>query len=109
MSKDLALGYYGIPFNSPAFKLANVCGDYLEKIPSQDKLALIALIAAWVANDDESYGFPEAMQSCDMTVSENFYLYVAILADPEDHISPDDALSLVAALTAQIRSGVYAR
>lgn len=102
-----ALGYHGIGFNSPAMKLTEPCGDRLEKMSSGDKLGLIAILAAWLANDDEAYGFPEAMQECQMTVSEHFYLYVAILADPEDHITPDDALNLIAALTAQLKEKIY--
>lgn len=105
---QMLVGYQGCSFDSPAYKLTETCGDYLEKITSSDKLALIAVLAAWLANDDEAYGFPEAMQECQMTVSEHFYLYVAILADPENHITPDDALNLIAALTAQLKGKVYA-
>ncbi|MBD2079590.1 hypothetical protein [Leptolyngbya sp. FACHB-17] len=103
-----ALGYHGIGFNSPAMKLTESCGDRLEKMASGDKLGLIAILAAWLANDDEDYGLPEAMCEIQMTVTEHFYLYVAILADPENHISPDDALSMIAALTAQLKGKVYA-
>lgn len=109
MSKEMSVGYQGAGFSSPVYKLTEVCGDYLQKITSGDKLALISLIAMWLSNDDEAYGFPEAMQECQMTVTEHFYLYAGILADPENHISPSDALGLIAALTAQLREGVYAR
>lgn len=56
MSKQMHVGYHGTGFNSPAYKLSELYGGCLEQINSNDKLALIVVLAMWLAEDDEGYG-----------------------------------------------------
>ncbi|MBD1842136.1 hypothetical protein H6F89_01655 [Cyanobacteria bacterium FACHB-63] len=108
MHPSLSVGYYGVSFDSPAYKLTEIWGDRLEQINSGDKLALIAVLAGWLAEDDEAYDIPQAVENCRMCCSESFYLYVSLLASREHPLTPDDALSLIAALTVQLKAKVYA-
>lgn len=109
MHPSLSVGYYGVGFDSPAYKLTEVWGDRLEKILSGDKLALIAVLAAWLSENDEDYGIPQAVEDCQMCCSEAFYVYVSLLASREHPLTPNDALGLISALTAQLKDGVYKR
>jgi hypothetical protein len=105
MSKQMHVGYYGTGFDSPAYRLTELYGDCLEQINSNDKLALISVLAMWLAEDDADYELINAMNDCNMTASPNFAEYVRVLK----RISPDDALSLIAALTAQLKEKVFAQ
>ena len=107
-TKDMHVGYHGAGFDSPAYKLTEIWGDCLEKMTSGDKLALIAVLAGWLSEDDENYGIPQAVEDCSLSCSESFYLYVSILASRERPLTPDDALALIAALTAQLKGKVFA-
>lgn len=108
MTPSMSVGYYGVGFNSPAYKLTEIWGDYLEKMTSGDKLALIAVLAGWLSEDDEDYGIPQAVEDCSLSCSEAFYVYISILASQEYPLTPNDALGLIAALTTQLRDKVYA-
>lgn len=107
MPPSMSVGYYGVNFNSPAYKLTEIWGDVLEKISSGDKLALIAVLAGWLSEDDEDYSIPQAVEDCSLSCSEAFYVYVSILGSQECLLTPDDALGLIAALTAQLRDKVF--
>lgn len=100
----MLVGYQGCGFDSPAYKLTEVYGDYLEKISSGDKLALIAVLSMWLANDDEDYALHHAQDECPMTASDQLTDYIWELRE----MTPDDALNLIAALTAQLKGKVFA-
>ncbi|BAU14288.1 hypothetical protein LEP3755_48340 [Leptolyngbya sp. NIES-3755] len=108
MTPSMNVGYQGAGFDSPAYKLTEIWGNALEQITSGDKLALIAVLAGWLSEDDESYSIPQAAEDCPLSCSEAFYLYISFLAEQERPLTPDDALCLIAALTAQLKGKVYA-
>lgn len=104
MSKQMHVGYHGTGFDSPAYKLAELYGDCLEQINSNDKLALISVLAMWLAEDSEDYALHHAEDDCPMTASPQFADYIWELRE----ITPDDALNLIASLTAQLKGKVFA-
>ncbi|BAU12518.1 hypothetical protein LEP3755_30480 [Leptolyngbya sp. NIES-3755] len=101
---SMSIGYQGCGFDSAPYKLTEVCGDYYENMTSGDKLALIAVLAGWLSEDDPNYALHHAVEDCPMTVSNDFSNYIEHL----EGTTPDDALNLIAALTAQIKGKVYA-
>lgn len=107
MSKEMHVGYHGAGFESPAYKLTEIWGDRLEQIAEMDKFALIAALAGWLAGAAD-YNLIQAVNDCSLACTDAFYLYVSILGSQERPLTPNDALALIAALTAQIRAGVHA-
>ncbi len=86
--------------------LTGYYGDRLEKLTANDKLGLIAILAMWLAHDEEDYNLGAA--SIDvahlMSLEDDVYHAVALLED----LDPKDAQSLMSALIEQVRFGVFA-
>ena len=101
---SMSVGYQGCGFDSAPYKLTAIVGDWYENMTSGDKLALIAVLSMWLAEDDESYALHHAEDECPMTASNQFTDYIWELRE----ITPDDALNLIAALTAQLKGKVFA-
>ena len=80
-------------------------GDCLEHLTAQDKLALLATLAGFLADDSEEYGLHAASEDCGLRVSNEFYVALAIL----EPVTPNDALSLQIAITNQLKDHVYAQ
>ncbi|GAQ00124.1 hypothetical protein [Leptolyngbya sp. NIES-2104] len=85
-------------------KLTEQYGDRLERMSSADKLALLATLAGFLADDSEDYGLYAASEDCGLRASDEFYVALAIL----DRVTPNDALSLQIAIANQLKDGVYA-
>ncbi len=86
-------------------RLTEHYGDRLEGMTAQDKLALLATLAGFLADDSEDYGLYAAAGDCGLRASDEFYVAIAIL----EPITPNDALSLQIAIANQLKDHVYAQ
>ena len=105
----LDVGFYGDDFDSPVYRLTQLCGSRLEQVTCGDKLALVAVLCGWLSEDDEAYDLPQAMKDCGLEASDRFCEYINVLKDGVEHVTPKDAIALCSALMAQVSAGVYLR
>ena len=88
--------------------LSDLCeryGDKLERLTSQDKLALLAVLAIWLSEDDHDYTLANSYNDFPGTGSIEFPFVLEML---DESVAPDDALSLQIAIANQLKDGVYA-
>lgn len=98
---------YKYAAESPVWKLAQLYGERLEQLSRNDKLGLIAAISLRLSIshiEDLHWSIPDIAHT--NLFPSSSYLSKAVV-EIED-INHDEALSLMAALIAQISSGVYA-
>ncbi|MEP0919419.1 hypothetical protein NC981_21550 [Leptolyngbya sp. DQ-M1] len=98
-----AVGYYTNCTES--HHLIHAFGDSLERLAANDKLALITTLSLWLADDSNNLTIPDTAHWNEIPMSPNLARAASIV----EEIDPGDALSLIAALTEQLRDGVYAR
>lgn len=100
--------YDSVTYYASSECLSNLCeryGDRLERLTSQDKLALLAVLATWLSEDDYDYTLANAYSDFSGTGSIEFPFVLEIL---DKNITPGDALSLQIAISNQLKDGAYA-
>ncbi|MBD2078793.1 hypothetical protein [Leptolyngbya sp. FACHB-17] len=95
-----AVGYYTNCAES--HHLIHAFGDSLERLAANDKLALIATLSLWLADDSNNLTIPDTAHWNEIPMSPNLARAVSII----EEIDPGDALSLMAAILERLRHEV---
>lgn len=100
------LNRIGRKSETPVHDLMRQCGNGLERIQIEDKLALIGVLARWLAIENEDYDLYASWKHCNLPTTRHFKGYLDILSRG---FSPQHALGLIVVLSVQVEATVFGK